>query len=136
MTYLESIAQTVSTNRQQIEVDLADALSRRHNLQTLLDETNREVNRLEGLLSLGTTPSPTSDDTAQEERLTLHEAMRRVLSTAPSQTMGAAELARTIERRGLYKMRDGRPVEQQQIHARVGHYRHMFERSGHGIRLL
>ncbi|WP_248580836.1 hypothetical protein [Nocardioides sp. InS609-2] len=72
---------------------------------------------------------------SSEERTTLHEAMRKVLQTAPGRRMLAAELAAHIDRRGLYKMRDGRRVEAQQIHARVGHYPELFEREGTFINL-
>ena len=52
--------------------------------------------------------------------------------------MVASELAAQIDHRGLYKMRDGRRVEAQQIHARVGHYPDLFGRDGggQGIRLV
>ncbi len=36
----------------------------------------------------------------------------------------------TIARRGLYAMRDGRAVEAQQIHARVGQYPELFGKGG------
>ncbi|CAN5167489.1 hypothetical protein BH09ACT12_BH09ACT12_30850 [soil metagenome] len=64
--------------------------------------------------------------------MTLHDAMREVLRTAPGRRMVAADIATQIDRRGLYKMRDGRAVEKQQIHARVGHYPKVFNRDGNG----
>ena len=65
----------------------------------------------------------------------LHEAMAEVLRTAPERMMRAGDLAAAIERRGLYRMRDGRPVEAQQIHARVGHYGTLFTKEGTFIKL-
>lgn len=50
--------------------------------------------------------------------------------------MRAVDLAAEIDRRKLYRMRDGRPVEAQQIHARVGNYPHLFTRNGTFIRLI
>lgn len=50
--------------------------------------------------------------------------------------MRAADLAKEIDRCGLYRMRDGRPVEAQQIHARVGHYPDDFGRDGTFIKLI
>lgn len=67
--------------------------------------------------------------------MTLHEAMLAVLRTAPGARMTARELCDQINRRGLYRMRDGRPVEIQQIHARAGNYSHLFVRVGDGIAL-
>jgi len=67
--------------------------------------------------------------------LTLHVAMRRVLEDAPKHMMRAADIATAIQRHGLYRMRDGRPVEAQQIHARVGHYPEDFGREGTFIKL-
>lgn len=62
--------------------------------------------------------------------MTLHEAMSQVLATAPGRRMTARELCEQVTRRGLYRMQDGRPVEVQQIHARVGNYPQLFTREG------
>lgn len=67
--------------------------------------------------------------------LTAHRAMAEVLRTAPQHKMRPVDLAAEINRRGLYRMRDGRPIETQQIHARAGNYPDMFERDGAFIRL-
>jgi hypothetical protein len=61
--------------------------------------------------------------------------MAEVLRSAPAGMLRAGDLAAGIERRRLYRMRDGRPVEAQQIHARVGHYPHLFAKEGTFIRL-
>jgi hypothetical protein len=58
-----------------------------------------------------------------------------VLKDAPNRMMRPADLGAAIHARGLYRMRDGRPVETQQIHARVGNYGHLFEREGTFIKL-
>jgi hypothetical protein len=68
--------------------------------------------------------------------ITLHEAMREVLQTAPLRMMRAQDLAAEIDRRRLYRMRDGRAVEPQQIHARTGNYPNLFEREGTFIKLI
>lgn len=70
------------------------------------------------------------------QAMTLHEAMRLVLQTAPGRRMAARELCEQVNRRGLYRMRDGRPVEPQQIHARANNYRQLFSVSGGFIGLL
>jgi hypothetical protein len=79
--------------------------------------------------------SPEQAPTQETSRLTAHGAMAEVLRTAPQYKMRPVELAAEINRRGIYRMRDGRPLETQQIHARVGNYPDMFERDGAFIKL-
>ena len=68
--------------------------------------------------------------------MTLHDAMAAVLERAPGQMMRAGDIAAEIERRGLYRMQNGRPVEAQQIRARVGHYGERLTKEGTFIKLL
>jgi hypothetical protein len=49
--------------------------------------------------------------------------------------MRPVDLAAEINRRGLYRMRDGRPIKTQQIRTRTGNHPEMFERDGAFIRL-
>lgn len=67
--------------------------------------------------------------------VTLHVAMQMVLADAPNRMMRPADLAAAIHARGLYRTRDGRAVETQQIHARVGNYENLFAREGTFIKL-
>ena len=85
----------------------------------------------EWLLEASADQSPTRQTLA----LTAHGAMAEVLGTAPQHKMRPVDLAAEINRRGLYRMRDGRPIETQQIHARAGNYPNMFERDGAFIKL-
>lgn len=78
--------------------------------------------------------SPATLD-VDSQGLTLHEAMAIVLKDAPGGMMRAGDLAAQVNGRGLYRMRDGRPVEAQQIHARVGQYPHVFNKQGTFITL-
>jgi hypothetical protein len=133
MRHRDAIAELITEHRQDIESDLADARAFRSEAEAAFVAADREVTTLEAILAMAT---PATEHIEPGERTTLHEAMRKVLQTAPGRRMLAAELAKSIDERGLYKMRDGRPVEAQQIHARVGHYGHMFERDGQGIRLV
>lgn len=75
-------------------------------------------------------------DENPEARMTLHEAMREVLRSAPGRRMSPRDLCEQINRRGLYRMRDGRPVEVQQIHARCGNYPQLFRRVAGDIELV
>jgi hypothetical protein len=106
----------------------------RHLLEERQDEVvqiERHLAAQEWLLSLSVEQPP-----MQEARyLTAHAAMAEVLRTAPQYQMRPVDLATEINRRGLYTMRDGRPIETQQIHARAGNYPDMFERNGPFIRL-
>lgn len=126
--YLELVRQVVTASRNEVEQDLAAARRQRDQVSADLDEANRRVASFEFLLSLA------ADSCGAEERTTLHEAMRMVLESAPGRRMPAGDLAREINRRGLYRMRDGRPVEPQQIHARAGNYS-WFDRTERGIGL-
>lgn len=108
-------------------------------LQAEIERSRRNLREIESravvvqaLLDLA---QPRGDKAEADALLTLHEAMREVLLTAPEYMMRAGDLATEIQRRRLYAMRDGRPVEAQQIHARVGHYGHMFEKVGTFIQL-
>jgi hypothetical protein len=129
-----------------LEDDLADVASRQaHELRSridrdrhLLEEQRAETARIERrlaaeewLLGLSADQPPTP----QTLPLTAHRAMAEVLRTAPQHKMRPVDLAAEVNRRGLYKMRDGRPLETQQIHARVGNYPNLFERDGVFIKL-
>lgn len=62
------------------------------------------------------------NETPTKPSLTLHEAMRLVLSEVEGHQMHAADLADEIYRRGLYKKKDGSKAGYNQIRARCGHY--------------
>lgn len=62
------------------------------------------------------------NETPAKPRLTLHEAMKLVLSEVEGNQMHAADLADEIYRRGLYKKKDGSKAGYSQIRARCGHY--------------
>lgn len=127
--YLDVVGKVVSANRVEIERDLATAKRMRDQLERDLAEAEQRVASFQFLLSLAA-----GGDLVAEGRTTLHEAMKIVLQTSPGRRMPATELAREINRRGLYRMRDGRPVEPQQIHARAGNY-DGFDRNDRGIGL-
>jgi len=93
-----------------------------------------EIARLDELIArgedlLGEEPSP-------ESPTTLHRALDIVLTEQGNRWMAAQELADEVNRRGLYRMKDGRPVETGQIHARVRNYEQLFEREQGRYRLM
>jgi hypothetical protein len=129
-----------------LEDDLADVVSRQtHELRSridrdrrLLEEQRAETAQIERRLAAQEWLLESWADqppTRQTLPLTAHRAMAEVLRTAPQHKMRPVDLAAEVNRRGLYKMRDGRPLETQQIHARVGNYPDLFERDGAFIKL-
>ena len=96
-------------------------------LQVEIAEIERRLAAQEWLLESSAEQPPARESS--------HGAMAEVLRTAPQFKMRPVDLATEINRRGLYRMRDGRPIEPQQIHARTGNYPDMFERDGAFIRL-
>ena len=107
-----------------------------HTLQRSKAETeqlDRQVDLFERLLALASVPDTAASDAGG---LPLHATMVTVLRDAPQHMLRAGDLAAEVNRRHLYRMRDGRPVEAQQIHARVGHDGHRFVREGTFIKLV
>ena len=129
MAYRDDLARVASSWNDDIRADLTRT-------RELLDRSRAETAeyaRQEAVLSWLLTL--VEKNAAAAAQLTLHEAMAAVLRTAPQRMMRAGDLAAEINARGLYRMRDGRPVEAQQVHARVGHNPHMFVREGTFIKL-
>jgi hypothetical protein len=129
---VEPVREVASAHLEELNADLDEAREQLRRSRSLAVEWERRVATLEGLLAMVAdldTVRPLSD-------LTLHGAMALVLSETPEQRLRAGDLASAINARRLYRMRDGRPVEPQQIHARVGHYPQLFAREGTFIRLV
>lgn len=83
------------------------------------------------------TRAAASDDRApsspvRADQLTLHQAMAVVLRDGP---LTFRQIADEVNRRGLYRKRDGSTVEINQVHARSRNYRHLFEKVGNTMRL-
>jgi len=76
-----------------------------------------------------------ADESDEGESITLHEAIAEILRSTGNEGMSGRELADAINRRSLYRRRDGMPVEANQVNARVNNYRDMFEKTPAGIRL-
>jgi len=108
---------------------LADA---RTELETLrLREAELEAQIAQAEAALGTdTPAP-----AGAAAMTLHDALALLLREVGDDGMTARELADAVNGRGLYRKRDGSPVEANQIHARTNNYSTVFEKDGPTIRL-
>jgi hypothetical protein len=130
--YNDQIRQVATAHVDEIQGDLDRA---RHELAQRrgdVGQLERHIASLERLVEIAQ-PGPVEGQSA-DDPMTLHVAMELVLRDA-RHGMRAGELANEITRRRLYRMRDGRPVETQQIHARVGNYGHRFKKVGTLIQL-
>ncbi|MCW2886360.1 MAG: hypothetical protein JWL58_3222 [Streptosporangiaceae bacterium] len=132
MEYQTEIRRVVEANIEEVRGDLDQARHALQRTQLEVGRLGRTVASLEALLELA---GGHGSSEVESQSLTLHRAMVAVLTSAPGGMMRAGDLAAEIGRRGLYKMRDGRPVEAQQIHARVGQYPHLFVKEGTFITL-
>jgi hypothetical protein len=132
--YREEVASVVAARRDELEGDLDAAKRIVESLRAQLGEAERRVQSYEALLAFDADEAQLPGE-VPVGHVTLHVAMQMVLKDAPSHMMRPADLAAAIHARGLYRMRDGRPVETQQIHARVGSYENLFERDGMFIKL-
>lgn len=104
--------------------------------QQRLDELNREKVELETMMAgiraaLGYESVPSRPPPA----LKLHEAIREVLLERGNQWTKVTALTDEINRRSLYRKRDGAKVEASQVHARTSNYGEMFEKDGPRVRL-
>jgi hypothetical protein len=133
----DRLEQALEEARPGIELALQEA---RDEL-TLCEERCRNLRRLISRAEAVVGTAREDDDaiTRLERGLTLHDAMAEVLADLGpdgwTTGMTARELADAINDAGLYRMRDGSPVEVSQIHARAKNYREMFEKDGPRIRL-
>lgn len=132
MDFRTAIADAVVANQPEVESALASVRTSHARATGEVRELERTINMLEGVLELARAGG--ADDPAPAS-MTLHEAMREVLQAAPMRMMRAHDLAAMIDHLRLYRMRDGRVVEPQQIHARTGNYPDLFEREGTFIKL-
>lgn len=139
MTYMTALAEVTTEHRAEIQEALAQARREITAAEEALEAARRTAVHLECLLAVSPSAVLRSDavvgapGTSKADRdgpMTLHAAMHRVLLDAPNKKLRAGEIIAEIDRRGLYRMRDGRLPESQQIHARAGHYPDMFGKDG------
>jgi len=125
---MSDIAAALQKSRQIIEAELAEARAELAGLEARREELEALIAQAEAVLS----GSPARDT---EPRLTLHDALAMILREHGDAPMTARELAAAVNVRGLYRKRDGSPVEVNQIHARTNNYDELFEKEGPLIRL-
>lgn len=126
------------------ELALRNALEKnRQDIQEALAEAERELTEVEqrraelkGLITRARAAIGLEEKATVEQRdLTLHEALEVVLSEKGDAWVSVGDLLREVNSRGLYRMKDGRPVEASQIHARLNNYADLFEKQGSKARL-
>jgi len=120
-----------------IDQALAEARRELGDLDARRDELLQQIAEAEAMLgggSAGHGPARVGA-AAPATTMTLHEALARVLEDIGNEWMSARELADEVNRRGLYRKRDGSPVEVNQVHARTNNYDDLFEKNGPKIRL-
>ena len=130
-TYMDLVGDVISGHAQELRDDLDQARHALQHARSTSVELEHRVALLEGMLAM----VEVSGVSEPAPDLTLHEAMVEVLKEAPGEMLRAGDLTAEINGRRLYRMRDGRPAESQQVHARVGHYPHLFTREGTFIKL-
>lgn len=130
MSYEQALAQAVTEHRAAMEADLENARQEHRALTTQAAHVARRVHALEELLSGGLDSGSASTGDSEPVTMKLHDAMYRVLKASPTGKLRAGEIIAEINRLGLYRMRDGRLPETQQIHARAAHYAEMFGKDG------
>ncbi len=139
MSYTDALDEVRELYRSDLDAALIEAHRRREAAQAELGAAEREVGMLEGILSrvpglgaagVGGSLPPAAVEAHSGGYMTLHDAMHKVVLESPNRRLRASEIIVEIERQGLYRMRDGRVPESQQIHARANHYPHLFEKDG------
>lgn len=114
-----------------IEKALADAQDELAGLRRREGELLGLIQRAEAMLGnarVTATPNPV-------QQLTLHEALVRILRENGNDWLTVHELAQAVTERGLYRKRDGSPVEANQVHGRTNNYKAVFEKDGARVRL-
>jgi hypothetical protein len=123
---MAKLQQALERSRQMIAEALAEARAELQALRAREAVLEAEIAQAEAVLG-----EPSTD----AKGLTLHEALAVVLEEAGEDGLTARELAASVTERGLYRKRDGGPVEANQIHARANNYPDVFEKDGPRIRL-
>jgi len=133
MSYESALTKIAIDHRDEIEAALVAAKAECEVAQATLEKLARRIYLLEGILK-PVENVPTDIEIPQPgektEQMTLHAAMRKVLRESPTRKLRAAEIIAEIDRQNLYRMRDGRVPESQQIHARANHYPELFGKDG------
>ncbi|MBA2381370.1 MAG: hypothetical protein H0V73_04590 [Chloroflexi bacterium] len=137
---MEALEAALTSNRPAIERELVHAEDELRELRVRARTLESLIDRGRYVLGIVPTPAGRARPTIigfpdGDGDLSLHEALARILRDGGNAPMTARELADGINDSGLYRKRDGSPVDPGQIHARVHVYSRLFLRDGGRIRL-
>jgi hypothetical protein len=127
----ERLRETLDQIRTELETGLMDAEAELMQLDARRSELVALIERAKAAIGLPRSPCPVEEARGQ----TLHEALAQILRENDNRWMTARELTDEVNRRRLYRKRDGSAVEVNQVHARTKNYEDVFEKSDGRIRL-
>lgn len=130
---MSSLERLLEENRGALEAGVAELEVEIETLRQELEKKTKLRDAALGALGQLRPTGPRVDFPDPPDVLTLHDAMTLVLRERREEIgedhgMTAPDLAGVVNRRGLYRMKNGSPVTVQQIHARVGNYSSLFEK--------
>ena len=131
---MNKLENALERSREMIEEALTEARAELAELDSRRSQLLEQIGEGEAILRGGLSADP-REVAAATPGLTLHEALVRVLEDVGNESMTARELTDQVNRRALYRKRDGSPVEVNQVQARTSNYSDLFEKDGSRIRL-
>jgi hypothetical protein len=126
---MTELGNALERSREMIRAALVDARAELEAVRSREAELQRQITDAEAVLA------GTGSEAASAEKMTLHDALAVVLRERGNAGLTARDLAEAVNQRGLYRKRDGSPVEANQVQARVNNYSSVFEKDGPVIRL-
>jgi hypothetical protein len=124
-----SLERALEASRADIEKGIAEAMLELAACRDRCAELEALIARAHAALGTGgSLLAPTTP-------MTLHEAIRRVLTDHGNEWMTARSIGDEVNARQLYRKRDGSPVGVNQVHARTNNYTDLFEKADGRIRL-
>ena len=130
---MDDLKRALVANRSDIELALESAREELSRCQARCRDIEEVSRRAEIVLGIQGGTTPTGADLTQVQ-MPLRAAMELVLRDEPN-GMPPVELTKRIRDRGLYRRRDGGPVDVGQVHNRVHHSPETFVRDSGRIRL-
>jgi hypothetical protein len=125
----DRLKEALAMSQTAITEGLADARAELERVRVREAELETLIARGEAALGIAT------GDADREGRLTLHDALEQILRENDNRWMTVHELADEVNRRALYRKKDGSAVEPNQVHARTKNYHGLFEKEGPRVRL-
>lgn len=126
-----SLKEALAVSQAAIREGLVEANAELEGLRARQAEVEALIAQAEAALGIADAESENEGDC----RLTLHVALEQVLRENGNRWMTVRELADEVNRRNLYRKKDGSLVEPNQVHARAKNYDEVFEKDGSRVRL-